>query len=222
MMSGMEDGIKTFNSREEWLQARAATIGGSDAACLLGMNPYKTNVELWREKKGITVPPDISENAAVQYGSNAEPLLRELFKLDHPEFEVFYFPNNLFINDAYSFAHASLDGWIKRGDQFGILEIKTATIFQGSQFGKWNDSIPDNYYCQVLWYMMIMDAHFAWVQALLRWVHPDGSISEQIRQYSIERDEKVQAEIEYLAEAGERFWQSLQDDQEPALILPPI
>jgi len=218
----MEDGVKTFESKKDWLKARSATIGGSDAACLLGMNPYKTNVELWREKKGIEVPADISGSPAVQYGSNAEPLLRELFKLDHPEMSVFYQPNNIFINDAYPFAHASLDGWIQRGDQLGILEIKTATIYQGSQFGRWNDSIPDNYYCQVLWYMMIMQAHFAWVQALLRWVHPDGTISEQIRQYSIERTEKVEHEISYLAEVGAAFWDSLQGDQEPGIILPPI
>ena len=218
----MKEEIRIFESREEWLQARKNTIGGSDAACLLGMNPYKNNVELWREKKGIVPAMEISDNEAVRYGREAEPLLRDLFALDHPDLDVIYHENNLFLNNRYPYAHASLDGWLMRGDQLGVLEIKTATIFQGSQFGKWNDSIPDNYYCQVLWYLMVTDAQFAWIQALLRWVRPDGSISEQIRQYSIERDDKVEAEIMLLSEAGEKFWNSLKWDQEPALVLPPI
>ena len=38
--------MKTFETREEWLKARTL-IGGSDAACILGKNPWKSNVELW-------------------------------------------------------------------------------------------------------------------------------------------------------------------------------
>ena len=36
----------------EWLQARSYGIGGSDASAILGMNPYKTNIELFEEKTG--------------------------------------------------------------------------------------------------------------------------------------------------------------------------
>ena len=59
-------------THDEWLSARCAGIGGSDAACVLGMNKYKTNVQLWKEKTGITVPKDISDKPAVAYGKNAE------------------------------------------------------------------------------------------------------------------------------------------------------
>jgi len=216
----MIKGMQILKSREEWLKARGNTIGGSDAACLLGLNPYKSNVELWREKKGLIEPEDISDNPAVRYGTDAEPALRELFKLDHPELKVYYEPNNIVLNDDYPGAHASLDGWIEKDGQLGILEIKTALIF--GNVGKWNNSIPDNYYCQVLWYMMLTDAQFVWVQALLRLGYHTGTIEEQIRQYSIERTESVEREIEMLRDAGERFCESLKGDIEPARILPPI
>ena len=39
-------------TREEWLEARKNGIGGSDAATILGLNPYKTTIELWEEKTG--------------------------------------------------------------------------------------------------------------------------------------------------------------------------
>ncbi len=33
-------------SREEWLEERKKGIGGSDAAVILGLNPYKNNIRL--------------------------------------------------------------------------------------------------------------------------------------------------------------------------------
>ena len=38
-----------FDSMEEWLVNRKG-IGGSDASAILGLNPYKTNQELWKSE----------------------------------------------------------------------------------------------------------------------------------------------------------------------------
>ena len=89
---------KLFNSREEWLQGRKNHIGGSDAAACVGLNPYKDNVQLWEEKVGLVLPEDISDKDYVQYGTEAEEHLRALFALDHPEYKVFYDPDNMFTN----------------------------------------------------------------------------------------------------------------------------
>ena len=43
-----------------WLKARGYGIGGSDASAILGMNPYKSNIELFEEKTGRRLPEDIS------------------------------------------------------------------------------------------------------------------------------------------------------------------
>ena len=139
--------MKILASREEWL-ANRDRIGGSDASCIVGMNPYRTNVELWKIKTGQLEPEDISEKSFVKYGTEAELHLRELFKLDFPEYQVFYEENNMFINDRFPFAHASLDGWITEtiiahdGSEIikkGILEIKTTNIIQSMQKEKWKD-----------------------------------------------------------------------------------
>ena len=39
-------------SRQEWLQVRKRGIGSSDAAAAVGLNPYKSQLELWLEKTG--------------------------------------------------------------------------------------------------------------------------------------------------------------------------
>ena len=215
--------LNIMNSREEWLKARGNRIGGSDAACVIGKNPYKSNVQLFREKAGIEQPKDVSDECAVEYGRKAEPLLRSLFILDHPELSVRYEDNNIWINDDIDFAHASLDGWIVDGEEIsGILEIKTATIQNSRQSQEWYNRIPDHYYCQVLWYMMVTGARFAWVQALLRWEHHDGTVTENIRQYKIDRYPRVETDIKLLAQEAKRFWSALQRREQPPLILPSI
>ena len=79
--------MQVLEGHADWLEARKNRIGGSDASAVLGINPYKTNIELWQEKVGILTPDDISDKQYVRYGHSAEPLLKELFKLDHPQYE---------------------------------------------------------------------------------------------------------------------------------------
>lgn len=212
--------MKQFGSTEEWLQNRK-TIGGSDAAALVGLNPYKDNITLWKEKTGRQKAPDISNEEFVRFGHEAEPHLREMFALDHPQYKVHYLENNMFFNDKYPYAHASLDGWLYDQDgRKGVLEIKTTNILQSMQKEKWNDRIPDNYYCQVLWYLMVTEFDFAVLKARLRseW---QGEIRVTIRHYTIERSE-VEEDIEELRKAAEKFWKAVQEDREPYLILPAI
>lgn len=212
--------MKQFGSTEEWLAARTL-IGGSDAAALVGLNPYKTNIDLWREKTGRQEAPDISNEEFVRFGHEAEPHLREMFALDHPQYQVGYLENNMFFNDKYPYAHASLDGWLTDQDgRKGVLEIKTTNILQSMQREKWNDRIPDNYYCQVLWYLMVTEFDFVVLKARLR-TEWQGEIRVTIRHYTIERSE-VMEDIEELRKAAEKFWKAVQEDREPYLILPAI
>ena len=210
--------MKVLNSREEWLFERGKRIGGSEASCLIGLNPWKNNVQLFREKMH---PENVKEidNGAMAYGREAEPLLRRLFELDHPKYKVSYVENNLWVNDSYPFAHASLDGWTNRDENgMGILEIKTATIRSRVQAQDWEGRIPNNYYCQILWYMLVTEARYANITALLR---RDGGDSI-IRTHFIDRTEEVEQDIQVLRSAGERFWDRLKDGDEPSLILPNV
>lgn len=214
--------MKTLKSRDEWLAARKHYIGGSDASAVLGMNPYKTNLELWQEKTGIVQPEDISGKPYVQYGHAAESYLRELFALDFPEYEVGYADNNIWLNDRFPFAHASLDGWLADQDgRKGILEIKTTNILQSMQKEKWDHRIPNNYYIQVLHYLMVTEFDFAVLKAQLKYEFQGGDIMLQTKHYKIERSE-VQEDIELLKSSEKEFWKCVQSRKKPALLLPEI
>ena len=131
--------MRTFKTRDEWLQARTSYIGGSDAASIIGLNPWRTNVELWEQKTGKRQAEDISDKPFVKYGHDAEPYLRELFALDFPEYEVLYEENNIWTNAKYPFAHASVDGILteKATGRRGVLEIKTTNIVRAGQMDEW-------------------------------------------------------------------------------------
>lgn len=210
-----------FDTHKHWLDARSNRIGGSDASAVVGMNPYKTNIELWKEKTGQAIPEDISDKPYVKYGTEAEPLLRELFKLDFPQYKVEYRENNMYLNEKYPWGHYSADGWLTdENGRRGILEIKTTEILQSMQKEKWNKRIPDNYYIQLLHGLLIMEADFAVLKAQLKTVF-EGVPYLQVKHYFVERSE-VEEDIAYLATSEERFWQQVKNKQKPDLILPEI
>lgn len=57
--------MQVLPNREDWLKHRTK-IGGSDASAILGKNPYKTNVELWKDKAFHLMPEDISDKLYIQ------------------------------------------------------------------------------------------------------------------------------------------------------------
>ena len=207
--------------RAAWLVARKNHIGGSDAAACVGRSPHKDNVQLWEEKMGLVLPEDISDRDYVRYGTEAEKYLRALFALDHPEYQVFYDENNMFLNPKYPWMHASLDGeLIDQRGRHGILEIKTTNILQSAQKKKWDNRIPDNYYCQVLHYLAVTEYDFVVLKAQLKseW---DGELRIEGRHYFIEREE-VEEDIRELVDAEKKLWDCVESGRRPDLILPVI
>ncbi|MBE6005625.1 MAG: recombinase [Sarcina sp.] len=213
----------TFPDRELWLEARKGRIGGSDASAIVGRNPYMSNTDLWEIKTGRREQEDISDRPYVVYGTKAEEYLRELFRLDFPEYDVRYEEGNMFINDRFPWAHASLDGWLVEKDtgRRGVLEIKTTNILQSMQKEKWKDGIPDNYFCQVLHYLMVTEADFAILKAQLKYDFKGELPYMQVRHYLIERAE-VEEDITFLEKEEKRFWEHLQRNIRPATVLPEI
>ena len=216
--------MNVYANETDWLNARRSWIGGSDAACIIGRNPWKSNVDLWREKTGRKKPADLSDNELVNYGKAAEDHLRELFALDYKPrgLMVHYKPFNIWTNKEYPWAHASLDGWltlITGGDQFGVLEIKTATINSAAQAEKWRNRIPDNYFCQLLHYMAVTGASYAYLSAQLKYERDGEEIESRTQRYKLTRTPEIDEQIAYLMAKEREFANYIAEDKEPPLIL---
>lgn len=196
-------------------------IGGSDASAIVGMNPYKSNIDLFEEKIGRSIPEDISDKPYVIYGKRAEEPIRELFKLDYPEYEVEHHDFRILQSTEYPFMQASLDGELTDQDgRRGILEIKTTNILQSMQREKWKDRIPDNYYIQVLHYLLVTGYDFVVLRAHLNtdW---QGEKRTSVRHYFIERSD-VKDDLDTLLEEEQKFWEFVESGRKPPLILPEI
>lgn len=208
-------------TREEWLKERKFGIGGSDAAAVLGLSKWKTNVQLWEEKTGRRKAPDISDKPCVQYGIHAEEPIRQIFALNYPEYEVQHEENKIIKHPKYPFLIASLDGILidKETGEKGVLEIKTTEIVRSTQNEMWKgDNIPDTYYCQVLHYLNVTGFSFVKLVAELKYEQD----YQARKTYTIQREEVVD-EIKYLEQQEIEFWNEyVVKDIRPPLNLPEL
>ena len=112
---------------------------------------------------------------------------------------------------------------------FPMMDVKENIAF-GLRVKKWDNKIPQNYYIQVLHYMLVDETfRFGLVKALLRLEYAKQnnglfeSIPSEFREYFINRDdEQVQADLKYLLEKEIEFWRYVKTDKRPPLILPEI
>lgn len=187
-------------SKEEWTKLRSTTIGGSDAASIIGLNPHKSAYALWAEKTGKVIPEDISQKEAVRLGTDLEDYVAHRFmeatgkKVRRENYTVF--------RDDMPYAHANYDRLVV-GEDAG-LEIKTTNALNLKKFK--NGEFPANYYCQCVHYMM--------VSGLKRWYLAVLVLGIEFKVFVIERDE---AEIESLRMAEENFWYQVQNDLPPEI-----
>lgn len=173
-------------SHEEWLEIRKKSIGGSDAATILGLNPYESPYSLWAYKTGKT--EDKEDNEAMRQGRDLEDYVAQRFC--EATGKKVRRKNQMLYNDKYPWSHANIDRDVV-GENAG-LECKTTSTLNMRQFK--NGEYPDTYYCQCIHYMAITGAD-KWYLAVL-------VLGRDFMYFEIPRNED---EIEALMAAEERF-----------------
>ena len=198
--------VTVCKSRKEWLEARKGGLGASDAGAYMGVSPWKSNEQLWKEKCGIVEPEDISDSPAVKYGNEAEPLLRAFFQLDHPEYELSFTPFKIIRPEKMPFVTCTPDGELLEiaTGRRGGLEIKTTEIRSSLGWNHWDNQIPDYYFAQVCHQMLAAGWEFVELLAQIKYTTKDGEDRKETRHYKIEREECL-ADIAILQHEAETF-----------------
>lgn len=189
---------------EQWQawRKKVQTIGGSDAAVVLGLNPYKSPYALWCEKTGAVEPEDLSDKEAVRLGNDLEEYVARRW-CEATEKKVRR-ERAILHNPAYPFAHANIDRAVV-GEPDAGLECKTTSnpeIIQKVRAGE----IPDSWYCQCMHYMMVTGAH-RWYLAVL-------AFGRGFYSFTIARDD---TEVNALARAEQAFYHLVLSRQAPAV-----
>lgn len=182
--------------REEWLSYRRKSIGGSDAAAILGLNPFSSPYSVWADKLGYL--PDKEDTEALRIGRDLEDYVAKRFT--EATGKKVRRENNILINPDYPFAHANVDRMII-GEDAG-LECKTTSSLNLKKFK--NGEFPETYYVQCVHYMMVTGAK-KWYLAVL-------VLGREFMWFEIERDEE---EIAALAKGEEEFFKLVETKTAP-------
>lgn len=194
----------------EWYEMRKTHIGGSDAACILGYDKYRSRLDLWNEMTGKAVK-ERKINALMEYGTKAEEPLATLFALDFPQLTVLSSKDRVFVNDTTEYQReyqmASLDLLLedKVTNELGFCEIKTVNDIGGKLRKEWAmNKIPQKYYCQILHYFAVNEMFkFAYIMAHIKSNDVAMPYAETI--YRTVRREEVIGDIEYLQQEENKF-----------------
>ena len=135
-------------SHEEWLEQRRKGIGGSDAATIVGLNPYNSLYALWADKQGFL--PTKDDNEAMRVGRDLEEYVARRFC--EATGKKVRRTNYIYAHDDFDFIRANVDREII-GENAG-LECKTTSAYAKSDFD--GGEIPLNYLCQCYHYMNVM------------------------------------------------------------------
>lgn len=173
---------------EEWLKTRSKGIGGSDAAAVAGVNPYKSPLVVYMEKIGVYKQPPAGE--AAYWGTKLEDIIRKEFvKRINKEREEQGRPpikvqqrHAIFAHDEHDFMRANIDGLIICPEMGkGILEIKTANQFLSDEWE--GDDVPNQYFIQMQHYLEVMDLNWGYIAVLIG--------GQRYKHYFIERDLEI-------------------------------
>jgi putative phage-type endonuclease len=181
-----------IENREAWLKVRNDSIGGSEAAAIVGMNPWKSEYTLWLEKTGQSQQEDISENECVHFGTILEQVVADEFcRREGKKVRKC----GLFRSNKYPFMTASFDRLLV-GEDAG-LECKTSNAFKREE---WDEGeIPPNYYVQCQHYML--------VSGLPRWYIACLIGGNHFVSWVVERNDD---DIAALEQAEIAFWDKVQ------------
>lgn len=143
--------------REQWLEYRRKGIGGSDAAAVLGISPFRTGRDLYYDKLNIVTADDAENWVQLEVGTLLEPLVAKIFA--HKTGYKIYRRPFMFRHPQYPWMLADLDYMVELPDgTTAILEIKT-TNYNAKDNWWYNgeEIVPIYYESQGRHYMAVMN-----------------------------------------------------------------
>jgi len=197
-------------SRDEWLACRRQGLGGSDAAAVLGISPFRTARDLYYDKRGLPIEDNEDNWVAMEVGTLLEDLVARIFA-KKTGLNV-YRRKCMFQHPRHPWMLADLDFLVEMPDGgTAILECKTTNY---NARDKWehdgNPIVPVYYETQGRHYMAVMNLDRVYFCCLY------GNNEDEVIIRRIDRDMDYEAELIFLEED---FWlNNVQAQVEPPYI----
>lgn len=205
----------TDDARAAWLAERRTGLGGSDAGVILGVNPYKTSLQLYLEKRGELDEPNLEDKESVRVGRDLEDYVAQRYS-QRMEVKVERC-TRILRHPVHAWMLGNVDRLVwedgKRPQHKG--EIRTHTLLEcKTALGRFTDKtlwgadgtdeVPLTYLAQCQHYMAVSGATRCDLAVLLA--------GPEFRVYHIHRDNEL---INALIERGAEFWHRVETGNAP-------
>lgn len=152
--------------KEDWLASRREGITATDLPAILGVNKYKTAIDVWMDK--VAPSPDtfvmeIGEGEAALWGVVLEDVVARTWA-EHQGVQVRRI--GIIAHEDHDWMRASLDRLVtgcKHGGRCG-LEVKTRSGYVGEE---WDKGVPADVAAQVHWQLIVSGLDHIHVTALI-------------------------------------------------------
>ena len=196
--------VSTQNlSRDDWLSVRKGGIGSSDAGAAVGLNPYKSQLELWMEKTGrdadLPKPDPNDEASPLYWGTMLEPIVAAHYtkRTGNRVRRI----NAVLQHPKEPWMLANIDREVVGAPDVQILECKT-TGMNGARL--WQDAVPEYVQLQALHQLAVTGKQAADVAVLI--------CGQELQVHRIARDDDM---IAKLIQLERHFWRYVELDQAP-------
>lgn len=208
--------INKDHDYDNWVNYRSSGIGASEVGTILGLNPWKSSIELFYQKLG-QIPQKTEENMAMFMGNRLENFVgdmwtyyegsqesiiknyneknRKRYIQEIPGYivndkypQLFLSPDRIIIEEG----KPAFDGVLIPENMLGVLEIKTISGFASKQ---WDNGLPPSYIAQLTTYLIGLELNYGELAFL-----EDG---RNIKVYQIE---KLDFMVEKILSATNEFW----------------
>lgn len=138
----------------EQIALRKMGVGGSEIAAVMGLDPYKSKLDVWLEKTGQA--PPFAGNAATDLGNRLEPIVADLYS---EEMGVRLAPCSTVVHPSYPHVLATPDRIAQASPAFYAVELKTRSWRTARGFGPpGSDLVPEPVALQVHYTAAILRA----------------------------------------------------------------
>lgn len=152
--------IADRSDRDTFLAARKGRIGSSDIATIVGLNKYKSPLQLWVEMT-TEVPENLPDSLPMQIGRGLEAFIGGTLYPAHTGKPTM--PCHAIYQSAdHDWAIASPDFFVSDGR---ILETKATSDYSAHQWE--DDAIPNYAHLQTIWQMGVCEISTCDVAALI-------------------------------------------------------
>jgi len=179
-----------MSERDAWLNWRREGLGASDIAGVLGISPWASPWSVWADKAGL-LPPE-PENEHMAAGRWLEAAIGPWFS--HETGLMVTGEQMWCTHNDHAHHRCTVDGFVHESGQADIIERLGVVEIKVTGPGKRWEHIPEHYQAQMQWQMHVTDSDHAWAAVLM---------GRRLDIHELVRD---RADIEFMVEAADRFW----------------